>query len=99
MLVFFGANRRLQEQDGCDLNHCHPYGMCSLLTGWWPFGNCRFLTLVARNKSSLFGREDLPFSRVEFPQSQLANSIPQQTQRGMTNRGGHATNLAILAFD
>ena len=79
MLVFYGANRRLQEQDGSDLNDSHPYGTCSLLTTWWLFGACRFLTPVARDKSSLFGRENLPFSRGEFPQSQLAYSIPQQT--------------------
>jgi hypothetical protein len=99
MLVFFGSNRLLQEQAGCDLNAGHPYGICSLLTSWWPFGDCRFLTLVASHKSPFFGRQDLPFSREKFPQIQLTNSIPQQTQRGMTNRGGHATNLAILAFD
>ena len=79
MLVFFGANRRLQEPDGRDWNDRHPYGMCSLLTHWWPLGACRFYALVAGNKSSFFGREDLPFSRGKLPQSQLADSIPQQT--------------------
>lgn len=79
MLVFFGANRRLQEQDGRDLHNSHPYGTCSLLTSWWPFGACRFLAPVARNESSLFGRENLPFSRGELPQSQPAYAIPQQT--------------------